>query len=149
MREQIRYWSREESGGGDIGESCRFTAGQREIRAVAGGGGRPEGYLYDFGDSWQHTIAVEKIVPLPKHPRGCGFVEAGEWACPPDDAGGCYGYQKFLDQFAKNSKSKEVREFLSWAGEDFDPNQFDRHAANATLLRMAWNQWGGEIARCH
>jgi HAE1 family hydrophobic/amphiphilic exporter-1 len=27
-------------------------------------------------------------------------------------------------------------------GKDFDPDKFDRRAANAALLRMAWNQWG-------
>jgi len=100
------------------------------------------GYLYDFGDSWQHIITVEEVAPPPKHPRGCAFIEAGERACPPDDAGGSHSYQEFLDRFAKNRKGKEVREFLEWAGEDFDPNKFDRHAANATLLRMAWNRWG-------
>lgn len=100
------------------------------------------GYLYDFGDGWQHTITVEEIAPPPKYPRGCAFIDAGERACPPDDAGGSHSYQQFLDRFAKNRKGKEVREFLEWAGEDFDPNRFDRHAANAALLRMAWNQWG-------
>lgn len=30
-----------------------------------------------------------------------------------------------------------------WAGEDFDPRRYDRHAANSALLRMAWNRWGG------
>jgi hypothetical protein len=100
------------------------------------------GYLYDFGDSWQHTITVEKVAPPPQYPRGCAFIEAGERACPPEDAGGSHAYQGFLDRFAKNPKQKEVREFLLWAGKDFDPNRFDRHAANAALLRMAWNQWG-------
>ena len=100
------------------------------------------GYMYDFGDSWQHTITIDKVVPLPEHPRGCGYVDAGERACPPEDAGGSHGYQEFLDQFARNPKQKEVREFLRWAGQDFDPDRFDRHAANAALLRMAWNQWG-------
>ncbi len=100
------------------------------------------GYLYDFGDSWQHTISVEKIVPPPEHPRGCAYVEAGERACPPEDAGGSHSYQEFLNQFTKNPKHKDVRGFLEWAGEDFDPGGFDRHAANAALLRMAWNQWG-------
>lgn len=102
------------------------------------------GYLYDFGDSWQHTITVERISPPPEHPRGCAFIEAGERAGPPEDAGGSHSYQEFPDQFAKNPKQEEVREFLSWAGEDFNPNQFDRHAANAALLRMAWNQWGNK-----
>jgi len=60
----------------------------------------------------------------------------------PDDAGGSHSYQEFLDRFAKDRKGKVVQEFLEWAGEDFDPNKFDRHAANTALLRMAWNQWG-------
>lgn len=100
------------------------------------------GYMYDFGDDWQHTLTVEKVVPLPEHWRGCAYLEAGERACPPEDAGGPYSYQEFLDRLTKNPRHKEVREFLSWAGQDFDPNRFDRHAANAALLRMAWNQWG-------
>ena len=100
------------------------------------------GYQYDFGDAWNHTITVEKTEPMPEHPRGCAFIEEGERACPPEEAGGPFQYQEFLDQLAKNPQHKEVRTFLRWAGEDFDPNQFDRHAANAALLRMAWNQWG-------
>ena len=100
------------------------------------------GYMYDFGDSWEHTLTVEKVVPPSEHPQGCAYVEAGERACPPEDAGGTHSYQEFLDQFAKNRRHKEVREFQAWAGQDFDPNRFDRHAANAALLRMAWNQWG-------
>ena len=98
------------------------------------------GYVYDFGDSWQHTITVEKIVPPPEHPRGCGYVEAGERACPPEDAGGSQSYQEFLGQFAKNPRHEDVRAFRRWAGQDFDPNRFDRHAANAALVRMACNR---------
>ena len=101
-------------------------------------------YLYDFGDSWQHTITVKEIAPLPKYPRGSAFVSAGARACPPEDAGGFYGYQEFLDRYASSRRSSAVREFLQWAGEDFDPDRFDRHAANAALQRMAWNRWGEE-----
>jgi len=28
-----------------------------------------------------------------------------------------------------------------WAGLDFDPDRFDRHAANAAIDRMLWNGW--------
>lgn len=100
------------------------------------------GYTYDFGDDWQHQITIERTTKATQMSRGYGFVEAGERACPPEDAGGPNGYQEFLDQLAKAPRSKEVREFRRWAGEDFDPDRFDRHAANAALLRMAWNQWG-------
>lgn len=111
------------------------------LQKVIGGISR-FGYMYDFGDSWRHTVTVEKIAPQHEHWSGAGYVEAGERACPPEDAGGSYAYQEFLSQLAKNPKHKEVREFLRWAGKDFDPARFDRHAANAALLRMAWNQWG-------
>lgn len=100
------------------------------------------GYQYDFGDSWQHTVIIEEVAPQPEHPRGCAFVIEGERACPPEDAGGAHQYQEFLDRLAKNPRHKEVKAFLEWAGEDFNPNLFDRHAANAALLRMGWNQWG-------
>lgn len=71
-----------------------------------------------------------------------GYVEAGERACPPEDSGGIPGYQGFLDAWTQDGKGEEVCEFLEWAGEDFDPARFDRHAANAAILRMAWNRWG-------
>lgn len=99
-------------------------------------------YAYDFGDDWQHRITLEKKVKLTPFSIRHGHVEAGERACPPEDAGGSHGYQAFLDQLAANPKSAEVREFLRWAGDDFDPEQFDRRAANAALTRMAWNRWG-------
>jgi hypothetical protein len=102
------------------------------------------GYLYDFGDGWEHTIIIEKRVPQPTHWRGCAFVETGERACPPEDAGGAHSHQEFLDQFARNPRHKGVCEFLEWAGKDFDPECFDRHATNAALLRMAWNGWGAK-----
>lgn len=98
-------------------------------------------YHYDFGDSWVHRIKVRTSKPM-KQPSGAGYVEAGARACPPEDSGGAYGYQASLDGLANNPKDEEVKSFLIWAGKDFNPDLFDRHAANAALLRMAWNGWG-------
>ncbi|WP_045226949.1 plasmid pRiA4b ORF-3 family protein [Methyloterricola oryzae] len=98
-------------------------------------------YLYDFGDSWQHTIRVERAESV-KELYGYAHIEAGSRACPPDDCGGPCAYQAFLDQLKTDPRNEEVTEFLNWAGNDFDPSRFDRHAANATLSRMAWNRWG-------
>jgi len=98
-------------------------------------------YLYDYGDSWSHVIRVEEV-KLVTEPYGAAFVDAGQGACPPEDSGGAPGYQDFLDQLRDDPESEDVQSFLQWAGEDFDSGRFDRHAANAALMRMAWNRWG-------
>ncbi len=44
-------------------------------------------YLYDFGDSWQHVIAVESIEPCDFTGTWCEVLD-GARACPPEDVGG-------------------------------------------------------------
>ena len=97
-------------------------------------------YLYDYGDSWSHVIRVEEV-KLVTEPYGAAFVDAGQGACPPEDSGGAPGYQDSLDLLRDDSESEDAQSFLQWAGKDFDPGRFDRYAANAALLRMAWNRW--------
>ena len=98
-------------------------------------------YIYDFGDSWQHRVVVEHVESLEGGQRGYAHVSAGERACPPEDVGGAAAYMDFMEQISQRPLDDEGRRLLEWAGEDFDPARFDRHAANATLLRMAWNRW--------
>lgn len=97
-------------------------------------------YIYDWGDEWQHRISIEQIRPRP--PQRLAYVEAGERACPPEDSGGIPGYLSALEALDQ-PKSAAAKEFLEWAGPDFDPARFDRHAANAALSRMHWNRWVG------
>jgi hypothetical protein len=43
-------------------------------------------YEYDFGDGWDHTVVLEKILPAQinaDYPR----CIAGKRACPPEDCG--------------------------------------------------------------
>lgn len=100
-------------------------------------------YLYDFGDGWLHHIKVEEIGDVKPSPSDGGFawVDAGEHACPPDDAGGPGGYQDFLDRLNDDPYGDETKAFQEWAGLDFDPERFDRQAVNATISRMLWNRW--------
>jgi len=81
-----------------------------------------------------HIVRVEQAKTIDQ-PRGAAFIEAGARACPPEDAGGPPGYQEFLDRLAADPRDEEVASFLQWAGEDFDPDRFDRRSANAALLR--------------
>lgn len=47
----------------------------------------PFRYTYDFGDSWDHILHIEKSLPTDpnkKYPICIG----GEMSCPPEDCGG-------------------------------------------------------------
>jgi hypothetical protein len=88
-------------------------------------------YEYDFGDSWEHEVALEKIVEAEKgvyYPR----CLAGENACPPEDVGGVWGYADFLKAIA-DPDHEEHESSLEWVGEDFDPKEFDLEYVNKRL----------------
>jgi hypothetical protein len=92
------------------------------------------GYEYDFGDSWQHTILVEKIHPWDgkiNYPVCIG----GARACPPEDCGGSGGYENFLEAIA-DPDHEEHTESLQWIGGYFDPEGFDPNAVNKELRKI-------------
>lgn len=97
-------------------------------------------YLYDFGDSWQHVIAVETVAPCEFTGSWCEVLD-GARACPPEDVGGVPGYLDFL-ALIQQPASEEGRSVLEWAGGYFDPERFDRRAANAAVQRICNNLWG-------
>ncbi|MGF6754819.1 plasmid pRiA4b ORF-3 family protein [Paraburkholderia sp. GAS42] len=98
-------------------------------------------YRYDFGDDWYHDIQVEEVARTDHEPYSEAWIVAGERACPPEDNGGTHGYTEMLRVLSHEPNSDEAQELRTWAGDNFDAELFDRRAANATLLRMAWNTW--------
>jgi hypothetical protein len=88
------------------------------------------GYLYDFGDSWQHIITVEKILPHDggKYPR----CIAGKRNGAPEDCGGTWGYQNLL-KILKSPQHPEHEDMLEWVGGSYDPEHFDIDAVNQAL----------------
>lgn len=91
-------------------------------------------YEYDFGDSWQHEIRLEKTLepePKVKYPR---CVE-GARACPPEDVGGAWGYADFLEAMA-DSKHESHRDMREWIGGRFDPEKFSVDKVNKELRRV-------------
>lgn len=97
-------------------------------------------YLYDFGDSWQHVIAVETVEPCDFTGTWCEVLD-GARACPPEDVGGVPGYLDFL-ALIQQPASEKGRSVPEWAGGCFDPEGFDRRAANAAVQRICNNLWG-------
>lgn len=91
-------------------------------------------YEYDFGDSWEHDIVVEKTFQ-PEPGASYPVCLAGERACPPEDCGGLWGYQDFLEAIM-NPAHTEHEAMLTWVGGSFDPETFDLDAVNASLRRL-------------
>ncbi len=92
-------------------------------------------YEYDFGDGWEHTIEVEKVVPAGDGRLYPSCVD-GARACPPEDCGGWRGYTELLDTL-KSSDSHKRDELLEWLGAEFDPDRFDLAVVNAALSSLS------------
>ena len=94
-------------------------------------------YEYDFGDSWEHRIVVEKI--FDPDPAAAGFAQCldGARACPPDDCGGAYGYADLLETIM-DPKHEEYESMMEWLGGSFDPELFDLVSTNKHLKRLKW-----------
>ena len=92
------------------------------------------GYEYDFGDGWDHELAVEASVvadAVTVYPACTG----GEGACPPEDCGGPGGFADLKDLLA-GPASPDREEMRAWAGEHYDPAHFDLAAANAAAASV-------------
>jgi hypothetical protein len=94
-------------------------------------------YVYDFGDSWEHEVLVEKVVPAEKGRGRYPLVTAGKRASPPEDCGGIPGYYQLLEVLG-NPRHPEHEEMLKWCGEEYDPDEFDLQEVN----RMFHGGWG-------
>ena len=97
-------------------------------------------YLYDFGDGWEHTIKVERLIdpePGTLYPR---LIEASG-RCPPEDIGGPWGYAEFLEAIG-NPKHERHAEFKEWLADDFDPNIVDAGwlAEEVAVLAKRWSR---------
>ena len=86
------------------------------------------GYEYDFGDGWEHEVAVEAGAAAD---AATVYPEciAGEGACPPEDCGGPGGFAE-LKVLLAGPPSLERKGMRAWAGGAYDPAHFDLAAAN-------------------
>jgi len=91
-------------------------------------------YEYDFGDSWEHELLVEKILPRDEGKR-YPVCLTGKRACPPEDCGGIWGYTSFLEAI-RDPEHPEHDEMLEWVRGEFDPDIFDQDEVNRELQRI-------------
>jgi hypothetical protein len=68
-------------------------------------------YEYDFGDSWEHTITLEKVIR--SNEFKATFLD-GNGERPPEDVGGAGGYQEYKDIMA-DVNDPEYESMKAWA----------------------------------
>lgn len=91
-------------------------------------------YEYDFGDSWEHIVLVEKILPT-EAGRQYPICIKGKRACPPEDVGGVWGYENFLEALG-DPDHEEHESYLEWIDGEFDAEAFNLEAINIALQRV-------------
>jgi hypothetical protein len=99
-------------------------------------------YQYDFGDSWEHEVLFEGCLPVEKGMKYPLCLE-GERACPPEDVGGVWGYEEFLEALT-DPKHERHDELLEWRG-PFDPEKFDPKEATKHMKRGLPDWRVGEV----
>jgi Plasmid pRiA4b ORF-3-like protein len=110
----------------DVANENRLT-----LNGVLKSGVKRFGYDYDFGDDWEHIVAVEKTL-APVAGQTYPACVDGKRNCPPEDCGGVWGYAELLEILA-DPAHPEREERLEWMGDDFDPEAFDVSIADARL----------------
>jgi hypothetical protein len=115
----------------DFGEGEDMDEKQYTVQDVLPKENETLQYEYDFGDGWAHQIKLEKIL-LFDPDQALPICIKGRNACPPEDIGGLWGYDGFLDIMA-DPRHPEYEEMLEWVGGEFDPTVFDLEEANAVM----------------
>ncbi len=115
------------------GEMEVGNEGKVKLSRLVAHGVKKFSYVYDMGDNWDHTIQVEKVLPVEAEP-GVRYPRciAGKRACPPEDCGGPWGYGEFVEAI-QNPQHEQHEELLEWVGGEFDPEAFDIEAVNEAL----------------
>jgi hypothetical protein len=90
-------------------------------------------YEYDFGDSWVHVLEVEEVF-APEPGQAYPVCVDGRRAAPPEDVGGVWGYEQYLEAMA-DPDHPEHEMYREWRG-DFDPEAFDLEEINAALRKL-------------
>lgn len=93
-------------------------------------------YIYDFGDSWEHVITLEKILPDNRiYPK----INAGKSQCPPEDCGGPWGYMQ-LKEILEDPSDPEFESYTEWLGleenENWDPKYYDLEYHQQLLIEF-------------
>jgi len=89
-------------------------------------------YDYDFGDGWEHTITLEKVIK--DYDGTLPVCTDGALNCAPEVVGGIWGFQGFKKAI-KGPSHPEHGIYREWVGEHYDPEYFDMDEINEMLQK--------------
>ena len=96
--------------------------------------GAKAAYTYDFGDTWEHSIVLEKRLPAAPN-MVYPVCTDGQLACPPEDCGGIPGFYDLLNAL-RDPTHEQHQELQDWVDGDYDPETFSIEAVNRILTRL-------------
>jgi hypothetical protein len=115
----------------DWGDGPLDAAKARLIDLIEDTGAKTFKYLYDFGDGWEHTVKIERVIDAVPGPPDPILID-GTGACPPEDVGGPWGYGDFINALA-DPKHERHAELKEWIGETFNPSP-----STSTNVQRRW-----------
>ena len=93
-------------------------------------------YLYDYGDSWWHTVQLEGHIFKDKNIRYPVCID-GERACPPEDCGSIDGYYELLKTIS-DPENEDYEDMKAWVGKDWNPEKFDKNSIKFYEPHKRW-----------
>ena len=105
------------------------------------GGGKTFHYIYDFGDTWEHEVRVERVTKA-EPGTTCPRLLKAAGRCPPEDVGGPWGYDHFLEVMA-DPGHEEHKDLLEWHGGPFDPQDAEPERITRDFERLA-KRWAAK-----
>ena len=89
-------------------------------------------YEYDFGDSWYHSILLEKSsLPESDWPQ-IPICIKGKGACPVEDSGGIWGCYQLLEN-VRDVNNPERDELHEWLMQGIESREYNLNVINARI----------------
>jgi hypothetical protein len=89
-------------------------------------------YIYDFGDHWDHTIEIEKVIE--HYDKNYPVLTGGDYDGPPEDVGGRGGFAEYIDAIIYDNHP-EHDDMKQWADGQYWRKPFDVVRINAAISR--------------
>ncbi len=103
--------------------TCRHWGGDYTIAHLLKAAKDKVLFEYDFGDSWEHDVALSKVDDYADGEQPRVRLVSGKRACPPEDCGGVWGYYELCEAI-QHPYSARAKELKGWLGYKFDPEEF-------------------------